>query len=159
MTPQCIEQIKLVYQAKYSYAGLAEHHTPYDLLDFNPEQREQFNGLLEGYTPEFIHLVTVNKYTPEEAEAYILHRIDQERKFQEALNSMHPFARVTMEMQQIIGMVWGVKAAEAYLQHLKKVPLGLGSIGRSDKCQATCPIFLLLFPSFSLTGLNIISSS
>lgn len=119
MSEACINDKKQAMSAEKTYQLEGEYQAFYDALKDHPDEKRQFDALVDDYSREVSSLM-YKGYSLEQA----MDKIESDGKmaaaYQKAMDEMPGWAKGWMEIEKVVVMVYGAKSANNGIDLLSK---------------------------------------
>nr|WP_314263751.1 hemagglutinin repeat-containing protein [uncultured Moellerella sp.] len=106
----CAKELQLAYNAKDSYQGYAEYQAYYDVLKAYPDQMAKYDDLVTNYSKDLIGLLDQG-YSMNQASQMLDQKFAKDQAFQKAMDDMPQWVKISLVVQDTVGLVYGAKAA------------------------------------------------
>lgn len=106
----CAKELKLAYDAKDSYQGYAEYQAYYDVLKTYPDQMAKYDDLVTLYSKDLIGLLDQG-YSMNQASQMLDQKLAKDQAFQKSMDDMPQWVKISLVVQETVGLVYGAKAA------------------------------------------------
>ncbi|MFD1093738.1 VENN motif pre-toxin domain-containing protein, partial [Providencia vermicola] len=110
MSEACISDKKQAMSAEKTYQLEGEYQAFYDALKDHPDEKRQFDALVDEYSRE-VSALMYKGYTLEQAMDKIQTDSRMAATYQKAMDEMPGWAKGWMEIEKAVAMVYGAKAA------------------------------------------------
>ncbi|MEQ4653856.1 CdiA family toxin C-terminal domain-containing protein [Providencia rettgeri] len=127
MSQACISEKKQAIEAGKTYDLVADYQTFYDALKDHPDEKKQFDALIDDYSKAVNGLMNQG-YSFEQALSKVNSDSVMAAKYQKAMNDMPSWAKAWMEVENVASIVYGAKYANEGLNQTIYQGIKNGSI-------------------------------
>nr|WP_282563974.1 VENN motif pre-toxin domain-containing protein [Providencia rettgeri] len=106
----CAKELQLAYDAKDSYQGYAEYQAYHDVLKAYPDQMAKYDDLVTSYSKDLIGLLDQG-YSMSQASQMLDQKLAKDQAFQKSMDDMPQWVKISLVVQETVGLVYGAKAA------------------------------------------------